>query len=158
MQSVGRALLAGLLAGCIASTAPAAVRATLEQVEALGYDCGAGVADNVPSGLTQWRCPGTVAGHTAVVDVDGNDNGVAGITLAINSTDPAISRTEFRRLTTAVSPLTDQPDLANALDSWTGAQDPKVVGGAEVNGECDATQCLVFITSVDDPTKPLRLP
>jgi len=138
--------------------APAAVQATLEQLNALGYACGPGVADNVPSGLTQWRCPGTVAGNPAVVDVDGNDNGVAGVTIAINSIDPATSRNEFRRLATALSPLTAQPDLGSALDNWTGAQDPKFVGGARVNGECYATQCLVFITSVDGPTEPLRLP
>lgn len=152
------ALLAGLLVGCSALTAPVAVRATLEQIEALGYDCGAGVADNVPSGLFEWKCSGSVAGNRASVDVEGNEDGVAGLTLDVNSIDPAISRSEFRRLVTAVSLLIAHPGLSGALDTWTGAQDPRSVDGARVNALCDATQCIVFIGFVDAPIQPSQVP
>ena len=135
-------------------SAPAAIRTTLGEVGALGFECDAGIADNVPSGLTQWRCSGTVSGKGAVVDVDGNDSGVTGLTLAINSADPAISRAEFRRLATSVSLLKADVGMASALDTWTGAQDPTFVGGAHFNGECDATQCLVFVSFADVPTQP----
>lgn len=158
MRRVRLLLVAGSLAGCVGAGAPATVQATLDGVAALGYRCEAGIPDNVPSGLTQWRCSGTVSGSRATIDVDGNDAGVDGFTLAINGTDPAISRTEFRRFVTAVSPLSAQPGLAAALDSWTGAQDPTSVGGVRVNGECDPTQCVIFIRSVDGPNQPLRLP
>jgi hypothetical protein len=143
-----------LVAGC----APSALQPALTGVRSLGYACGDGVKDNVPSGLYQWHCSGMVEGNLAVINVDGNANGVAGFTLSINSVDLALMRAEFLSLVTSVSPLTAEPDLAAALDTWTGTQDPKVFGAARVNGECDATQCVVYITSVDGPLQPLRLP
>lgn len=156
MRRASLLLFASLLAGC--NAAPSGIRPTLDDVEALGFLCDVGIPDNVPSGLTQWHCRGTVRGHEVSVLVDGKDTGVAGFSLGIDSTDPAIARDEFRRLATGVAPLTAQPNLAGVLDAWSGAQDPKVVGGARVNGLCDATQCIVFIGSVDGPTNPLRLP
>src|SRR6187549_3751869 len=139
MRSIRLTLLAGLLAGCNALSAPTAVRPTLDEVEALGYDCGEGVADNVPSGLFQWKCSGTVAGHRSIVDVEGDDDGVAGLTLDINSTDPTITRAEFQRLATSVSLVSAEPALVGALDAWSGVQNPVRIGDARVNGECDAT-------------------
>lgn len=157
MRRASLLLFAILLTGCNAA-APSAIRPTLDDVEALGFLCDAGIPDNVPSGLTQWHCRGTVRGHEVSVLVDGNDAGVAGFDLVIHSTDPAIARDEFRRLVNGVAPLTAQPNLGAALDAWSGSQHPTVVGGAAVNGLCDATQCIVFIGSVDGPTNPLRLP
>jgi hypothetical protein len=154
MRSVGLGLLSGLLAGCTTVSAPAAVRPTLIAVEALGYHCDTGVADNVPSGLTQWKCSGSVAESRASVDVDGNETGVTGLTLDINSVDPEMSRLEFRRLASAVPPLSAQVGLSTALDTWTGTQDPTHVGGIRVNGLCDATQCIVFIGFVEGPPQP----
>jgi hypothetical protein len=141
-------------AGCT----PAAVQPTLTEVRSLGYACGDGVRDNEPSGLYQWHCTGMVEGNLAVIDVDGNANGVAGFMLSINAADPGIIRSEFRRVVTSVSPLMAEPDLASALDTWTGTQDPRLVGAARVDGECDATQCNIDISSIDGPIQPLRLP
>jgi len=154
MRSIRLTLLAGLLAGCNALSAPAAVRATLDEVEALRYDCGEGLADNVPSGLFQWKCSGTVAGHRAIVDVEGNDDGVVGLTLDISSVDPTFTRAEFQRLANSVSLLRAEPGLVGALDTWSGVQNPVRVGAARVNGECDATQCIVFIGFRDGPVQP----
>jgi hypothetical protein len=143
-----------LAAGCN----PAAVNPTFAGVQSLGYACGEGVEDGEPSGLYQWHCTGTVDGHLAVIDVDGNANGTSGFTLSINAADPGIIRGEYRRVVTSVSPLTAEPDLAAALDSWTGRQESQIVGAARVNGACDATQCNIDITSVAGPLQPLHLP
>jgi len=158
VRSIGGALLAALVAGCSVLSAPAAVRATLREVEALGYHCDSGVADNVPSGLTQWKCLGTVDGVAAIVDVEGSDAGVVGLTLDVQSVDPDISRAEFRRIASRVPPLTDEPDLATGLDTWTGPQHPSRIGRVGVNGLCDATQCIVFVRFVEAPAQPSTVP
>ena len=90
----------------------------------------------------------------AVIDVDGKDSGVVEITLSIATPDPSIMREEFRRLATAIPLLSQQPGMEGALDGWTGAQDPRQVGQAEVNGVCDVTQCIVFIGFLDGPAQP----
>ena len=158
MRTIAVALLfAGLLSGCNAAhaNAPAAVRETLDQIDSMGYDCGAGVPDNVPSGLTAWSCPGAVAGNRAGVIVEGNDDGLAGVTLVIHSIDPSISRAEFQRLTAAVPPMSTQPGLDEALDAWTGAPNPVVVGEARINALCDVTQCIVYINYWEAPAQPV---
>jgi hypothetical protein len=94
----------------------------------------------------------------AAIAVEGNDDGVTELILGAHSADPAIARAEFRRVVSAVPPLTAEPDLAAALDTWTGTQDPRVVGGVEVNGVCDVTQCVIYIGLVAGPPQPMRLP
>ena len=159
MRSIAVALvLLGSLGGCHTSNAPAAVRATIDQIEALGYDCGAGIPDNVPSGLKSWSCSGTVAGNRAGVMVEGNDARLAGITIDINSTDPAVTRAEFRRLAGTVPPMNTQPELMEALSAWTGEQNPMILGKTRVNGLCDATQCIIYIGYLDPPAQPLDSP
>jgi len=147
-------LLPWLVAGCGALSAPEAVRPALRDVEALGYRCEAGEPDNVPSGLFQWRCPGTVDNAPAVVQVIGNDDGVVEVVLSINSVEPKVAREEFRRLADAVTPLSGQPGLSAALDAWTGAQAPTRIGDVRVNAECDVTQCIVYMAFADYPPQP----
>jgi hypothetical protein len=120
--------------------------------------CGDGVRDNVPSGLWQWRCRGRVAGTDAFVDVDGNEAGVAEITLTVDSTDPALIGAEFARLAARVAPLTSAPGLADALGTWTSQQIFTTVGRARVEHECDGTQCYLELVSIDGPLTPLMLP
>jgi hypothetical protein len=159
MRSIAAALLvAGLLGGCDSANAPAAIRPTVDQIEAMGYECGSGVPDNVPSGLVAWNCSGSVAGNRAGVMVEGNDDGVAGITLVIHSNDPGVIRTEFRRLAAAVPPMSLQPDVDEALDAWTGSPSPMILGGTRVNALCDVTQCIVYIGYREAPAQPLVSP
>lgn len=153
------ALLA-LLAGC--AGAPSAfprVQPTLAAIETLGFHCGDGVADNVPSGLFQWLCPGAVEGVRSTVLVDGNEEGVVGITLVIDeSTDPDVARAGFRDLVNGVPPLNTAPLLVDTLAGWTGGKQRESVGGVRVSGVCDATQCIVMVESAHDPLRPLPLP
>lgn len=150
-----RLLVTALVAaGC----ASAAVQPTLADVQSLGYACGDGIRDNVPSGLSEWHCSGTAGGRQATINVDGNDGGVAGITLAIDSPDPDVLRAAFQRLATEVAPVKVAPSVRDALVGWSGQQQSTTLGNARVTSECDATQCFVEITSVDGPLQPLRLP
>jgi hypothetical protein len=153
------ALLA-VLAGCAgARSAPPAVQATLVGIDTLGFRCGEGIPDNVPSGLVQWHCQGSVDGFGSTVLVDGNEEGVAGITMVIDeSIDPGVARAGFGRLVDAVPPLNTAPVLVDTLTGWNGEQQRNVIGGVRVSAECDATQCIVDVVSADDPLRPLPLP
>lgn len=159
MRRLGPTLFLGLVAGCSAAvTAPAAIQPTLRAVEGLGYRCEPGEPDNVPSGLTQWRCPGAVAGAAAGINVDGNETGVSGMALVVSSVDVGVTRAEFQRVARAVPPLSGNPNLVNALDSWGGNPGPTQIAGVRINGLCDATQCIVFIGFVEGPTQPPPVP
>ena len=131
----------------------------LAGIETLGFKCGAGVKDNVPSGLFQWRCTGSFGATSGTVLVDGNDEGVAGVTLVTDgSTDPELARASFARLVGAVPPLDTAPILADQLEGWTGDQRSSVIGGVRVFSVCDATQCIVQVFPAADPLRPLPLP
>jgi hypothetical protein len=147
-------LVAILVAACV----PAAVQPTLQDVGSLGYTCGDGTPDGEPSGLYQWHCTGTVAGKLAVIDVDGNDQGVAEIMLSIDSPDPSGIRAEFHRVASGVIPLKIAPLLGEALAAWSGEQEATSLGNARVSSQCDPTQCEVDVTAIDGPLTPLRLP
>jgi hypothetical protein len=142
-----------------ACSAPAAVRPTIDAVRALGFACGDGQRDNVPSGLFQWHCRGAIGGTPSTVLIGGNDRGVSDITLVSDeSTDPAIARAGFELLVRTLPPLSTRPTLVDALAGWSGEQRRTIVGGVAVTGECDATQCLVMVDPVDDVLRPLPLP
>jgi hypothetical protein len=153
-RSLVIALTVVVLGGCT----PAAIQPTLADVRSLGFACGDGARDNVPSGLYQWHCSGTVAAKDGTILVNGNDGGVAEIDLAINSADPAVMRSEFRRVAIEVMPLRLAPALADALVVWSGPLRATVIRSARIASECDATQCIVEVTSIDGPLRPLRLP
>jgi hypothetical protein len=99
-----------------------------------------------------------VAGELAVIDVNGNDRGVAEIIASIDSADPDVMRIEFQRVVTGIALLKVAPGLRGALATWSGQQQVTTVGNARVVGQCDATQCDVDVTSVEGPLEPLRLP
>jgi hypothetical protein len=143
-----------VLSGCT----PGAIQPTLAAIQSLDYTCGDGVRDNVPSGLYQWRCTGRAGSQDATIDVDGNDAGVAEIDLTISSFDLSVIRSEFRRIATDVTPLRVSPLIVDALMGWSGEQRATVVGSARIASECDATQCIVEVTSIDGPLGPLHLP
>jgi hypothetical protein len=139
--------------------APARVRPTLVAIGTLGFACGAGIRDNVPSGLSQWSCKGTLDGAEATILVDGKEEGVTEITLDVLApNDPSTARKEFRRLVTEVPPLSSAPDLVDTLADWDGGQRRVTVGGVAVYAECDSTQCVVGAFTDDDPLRPLPLP
>jgi thioesterase domain-containing protein len=146
-----------LVAAC---GAPSAVQPTLDALASLGYTCGEGQPDGVPSGLTGWHCPGPVA-FEGGVGVEGNGAGVASMTLSVvwpAAADPAAARDVYRRIVTAVPPFDRAPALAEALASWTGAQQSTTIGGALVMAECIRNQCWVTIASTTSPMEPILLP
>lgn len=153
-------LLLALVAGCAGvAAAPAPVRPTLEALRALGLRCGAGVKDNVPSGLYQWSCSGSVGGVPWWVSVSGNDVGIAEIDLTTpESTDPGVARAAYARLVAATPPLSRAPALAGALGGWTGPPQAVELDGVRVWAGCDATQCNVFVVTAGDAIKPMPIP
>ena len=154
------ALLTGLVAACAAhGSPPAGVASTLTAIEALGPTCGEGTADHVPSGLTEWSCRGEMMRAAVTVLVDGNDEGVAGVTLVVaDSTDPALTTDRFGRLVDAVPPLRTAPILKEALAGWAGSQRTRVIGGVRISAECGASQCLVIVMPAENALRPLPLP
>jgi hypothetical protein len=158
--AVAGILVIALAAACSPrETAPGAVQATLAAIERLGLRCGAGVKDNVPSGLFQWSCSGAIEGVRSALLVDDNQEGVAGMTLLVNDPrDPGVARTQFGRLVDAVPPLTNAPVLKDTLASWTGAQQTWTVGGVRIFALCDGTQCTVTVMPTRDAIHPLPLP
>jgi hypothetical protein len=157
--------LAGVLAlaitaGCFGrATTPPAVQPTLAAIETIGLRCGDGAKDNVPSGLFQWSCAGALEGARSNVLVDGNDEGVAGITLFVDDIgDAGVTRRGFGRLVDAVPPLNTAPVLKDTVARWTGAQEAWTVGGIRIAAECDATLCTVTVMPSRDPLRPLPLP
>ena len=159
-NAVASILVIALATGCgLRETAPDAVRPTLAAIEALGLRCGDGVKDNVPSGLFQWSCRGAIEGVGTALLVDGNEKGVAGLTLLVDDpSDPGVARTQFGRLVDAVPPLTTAPVLKDALASWTGGQQSSTIGGVRVSASCDVTRCIVAVMPARDALHPLPLP
>jgi hypothetical protein len=142
------------VAGC--NGPPSAVQPTLVAVHDIGLTCGDGVRDNVPSGLYQWRCEGLIDGMNAVILVEGNDQGVAGITLVTKDpVDADATRVRLGRLLQTVPPLDREPGLAETLVGWSGAQQRTVVSGVAIFALCDATQCIIAIMSAGDALKPM---
>ena len=157
---IASAVLIALVAGCGGGpAAPSTVRPTLSAIETLGFDCGAGISDNVPSGLSQWSCAGKIQGQDTVILVDGNEAGVTGISLGVRtSNDPAVARDGFQRLVASVPPLTSAPTLVDTLAIWSGEQQRPIVDGLAVWAECDETQCVVMVVGSTDALRPLPLP
>ena len=153
-------LVLAIAAGCIGrGVTPAAVRPTLGAIEALGFRCGDGLKDNVPSGLFQWSCSGAMDAARSTVLVDGNGEGVAGITLIVNDpSDPGVARRVFGRLVDAVPPLSNAPVLKDTVSGWTGDQQAWTVGGVRIFAQCDATPCIVIVMPAGDALRPLPLP
>jgi hypothetical protein len=153
-------LAVSLASGCIGQgTTPPEVQPTLAAIENLGFRCGDGVKDNVPSGLFQWSCSGTLVSVRSTVLVDGNEEGVAGITLVVEDpSDPAVAGTAFGRLVDAVPPLSTAPVLKATVAGWTGDQQAWTVGGVRISALCGATQCMVTVMPTRDPLRPLPLP
>jgi hypothetical protein len=153
-------VLVVLAVGCGGATgAPARVRPTLDAIGGLAFACGVGIRDNVPSGLSQWTCEGTIDGAGATILVDGKEEGVTGITLDIlSSHDTSAAHGGFRRIVVAVPPLSSVPALLHALDDWDGQQRRIIVGAIALSAVCDVTQCIVGLANADDPLRPIPVP
>jgi hypothetical protein len=158
-NAVAGFLILALAAGCSPrETTPDAVLTTLAAIEALGLRCGAGLRDNVPSGLFQWSCDGSIEGVHSVLLVDGSHEGVAGISLFVDDpTDPEVARSQFGRLVDSVPPLTTAPVLKDVLAGWTGRQQARTVLGVRISAQCDATQCIVTVMPDRNARGPLPL-
>jgi hypothetical protein len=156
---IGILVLALVAAYIGRGTTPAAVRPTLTAIEALGFRCGDGVKDNVPSGLFQWSCVGAMDAARSTVLVDGNDEGVAAITLFVDDpSDAGVARSAFGRLVDAVPPLSNARVLKDTIAGWTGGQQAWTVGGVRISALCDATLCMVTVMPAGDALRPLPLP
>ena len=153
-------IFAALAGACsvIGAKGPPAVLPALTSIERLGYGCDNGIKDKVPSGLYQWSCERTVNGLETFVLVNGNERGIAEFDIGVVATDPALARTTFSELLAVVPPLSTAPWLEDGLAGWTGPQASRVVNGVSVTGVCDATQCLVFVSTAATPLDPLPLP
>jgi hypothetical protein len=102
---------------------------------------------------------GARQGVGSALMVDGNQEGVAGMTLVIDDPgDPEVARTQFGRLVDAVPPLTRAPGLKDTLASWTGAQQTWTVVGVRIFALCDGTHCVVTVMPTRDAVHPLPLP
>ena len=159
------AVVALLMTGC--ARAPSAVEPTLDAVETLGYACDGGHPDNVPSGLSQWRCAATgergSAGESPTgVLVAGNDKGVMEVVLAMGTGPQEVgsdaARAAWSRLADAVPPMNGAPALKEALAGWTGAELATAVGGARVYADCSDGACLIQVDPAGDALQPLHLP
>lgn len=157
--AVAGILILGLAAACVGTGTPNAVRPTLAAIETLGFRCGDGLRDNVPSGLFQWSCSGALEAARSTVLVDGNEEGVAGITLFVDQPgDAGVARSGFGRLVDAVPPLSHAPVLKETVAGWTGDQHSWTVAGVRMSAQCDATQCVVVVMPAGDALRPLPLP
>ena len=151
-------LLAAVVIACTrVGTGAPAVQPALTALAQLGYACDDGVKDNVPSGLYQWTCRRDRP-HETIVDVNGNDKGIAEFDIDVREADPALARQAFAEVLAAVPRLSTAPWLAGGLDGWTGPQASRDLNGVHVTGLCDATQCIVFIVNAASPIEPLPLP
>jgi hypothetical protein len=155
---VGFVILA--LAGCASGPAtPATVQPTVAAIESLGYRGGDGIEDNVPSGLSQWSCDGTIAGVPSTILVDGNADGVAGVTLLVEDPrNPGATANQFARLVDAVPPLNRAPVLKDSVAGWAGGEQAWTVGAIRISAQCDATRCLVGVVPAGDALRPLPIP
>jgi hypothetical protein len=153
-------LVLALATGCSdPESSFSAVQPTLAALDTLGFRCGDGAKDNVPSGLLQWSCSGEMEGAALTVLVDGNEEGTAGITLLVDDPgDPGLAGRAFGRLVDAVPPLSNAPVLKDSVAAWTGRQQALIVGGVRVSAECDTTHCVITVAPSRDPLRPLPLP
>ena len=148
-----------LLAGCSGATVPRTVEPTLAAMADLGLDCGDGTLDNVPGGLTQWRCAGPLEGADTSVFVDGSANGVAAITVDVRGSGGAMAALPvLERLARDVPSLSSAPGLATALASWTGEQVAVTVGQVFVSAACNATSCMVWVAPAAGPLQDVLPP
>jgi len=123
------ALIPLVLAGCLGAPAtPAAVAPSLDGWRGLGLSCTGPTEDNVPSGLLQWSCHGTLNGADLSATLDGDAEGVFGI----RATLPA--GTDKEAIAGAFGDLVDATPALSSADGqirpWLEAHD-----GPESYGE-----------------------
>lgn len=144
---------------------PGAVEPTIDAIVALGLTCGGGLHDNVPSGLSQWHCNGSIDGMAGVgILVGGNDAGVSDIDVVTETDDVATSRAIAGRVVRSTPPLTSIDGLAIRLDdvlrAWDGRQlvaelDPLRISAACVPpSEFGDGQCMIHFVG-PDALKPM---
>jgi hypothetical protein len=95
---------------------PAAMSPTVDSWRAAGLSCDGPFEGNVPSGLLQWTCHGTLAGVEIWADVEGDDKGVFDAQAQVPAdTSPASAGTAFGVLISATPALSD---VATAATTW----------------------------------------
>jgi hypothetical protein len=153
------ALVVWLVGACAGAAVPGRVAPTLAEIETLGFDCGDGIKDNVPSGLYQWSCIGTMDDEHTEILVDGNDEGVNQIDVVVlENGDPGVAGRLFDRLVETVPPFDTAPVLKDTITDWDGTEWSRAIGGVRISAFCAATQCSILVMPADGPLRPLPLP
>jgi hypothetical protein len=152
---VERILIASILAvalvgGCAtAPLTPAAVRPTLNAMSTLGLGCSDTTVDNVPSGLLQWSCRGTVRDASLTVVVDGDAAGIFEIVAQVpGATDPATASRVFADLVAAMPPLAPSGNEIRAwVQRWDGRSQSLEAGAAHLQMQQDGTWITLAIVA-----------
>ncbi len=144
---------------------PEAVRPTLDAIAALGLQCGSGIPDNVPSGLFQWHCHGSIESTTDVIIlVGGNEAGVSALDISTPTDDFASARAVLGPVAARVPPLSGLDGLPAALHeafrSLSGRQTSIELLGLRVSAWCippsefgDGRCTISFVGP--DPLRPM---
>jgi hypothetical protein len=118
--------------------------------------CSDPAVDNVPGGLLQWSCRGTVRGAALTVLVDGAEAGVFGIVAQVpGATDPATATQVFADLVAAIPPLApDLDEIGRWVQRWEGKSQSLESGAAHLQIQQDA----MWITLAIAPSSPAGFP
>lgn len=149
----------------LAGRAPGAVQPTVDAIRALGLRCDDGVPDNVPSGLSQWHCRGSLDGTEEVaVLIDGNDAGVTSIDVVTPTDDVVTARAIVERVATATPPLVRigglVAHLRQSLGPWDGRQTSLPLGQLQISALCQPPsqlgdgECIILFGGLD-PLQPI---
>ena len=120
----------------------------MDAIVTLGLRCSDPSVDNVPSGLLQWSCRGTVRNASLTIVVDGDDAGVFEIVAQVpGGTDPALAGQVFTDLIAATPPLAANRDEIRAwLQAWRGRPQSLDAGTAHLQIEQDPTWITLAIS------------
>jgi hypothetical protein len=141
---------AGLIAcsALVGPSVPGSVRPTLEAWRAIGLTCDDPVEDNVPSGLVQWGCRGTVDGVELSGTLDGDDRGVFGLQFVVPATTPAdTAEVTFAHLVDATPSLDGhESEIVAFISGWPGLNTIGSFGDATVRADLDEIWRTVTIS------------
>ncbi len=167
----GASVTVGLVAslfGCslLPPSVPDAIVPSLDGWRSAGLTCTGPEKDNVPSGLLQWRCSGSLSGTEVGADIEGDSKGVFDIQASVPPIDhPPISvadaRSAFVALVAAtpcVAPVRD--GLSSWIDGWDEGRPGFVAGSTRAGIDASPYHGTTYYTltispgprrSVDDP-------
>lgn len=119
---------------------PDLVRPTLEGWRSIGLSCTGPTKDNVPSGLVQWSCRGTLGDVELSGVFDGDDQGLFSLQVVVPAaTPPDAASAAFARLVDATPPLDGHESEIDAfVAGWPPIAETGSFGTARVRVDVDA--------------------